>query len=554
MTMKRPLSAFISYRHDDAFAPSSAFVEKVKSALNKAGFETVFEDFGSIQPGEDFEDRIYRGIANCDLFVPLIGAKWLAILQEKVTRREKDILSREVRDAIRLDKEIIPVLVDGAEMPSQKDLPDAIRALHTKNGVQIASNNSVHQIARKFKPAAAQIAQIRKLGSRWCWGYSTAAIVTWLLGAVLTNAVGWWEFGREPWLGMAQVWSGFFIFPIFVLPFTLIALYRPLTVLIEATINAASLGDSLTYFAPVLAGGVFAALGVIVEATPPEAPWTIHPILSGCEGEGQPVLGDLDALKYYDTSRTLQDQPRFKDRFWLKNMCWPDAFFYLVVPPQLNASNGIYETDRQPVQQTFLKVIDWGSPAPYSKTFFAHVPSLLALFFPLAVGIVMAIFYVTVKIRSPYNTELRIPVEDSYFCLTYAFVTMMIWIPFRMNTTYVKHIYFGCDNTNPCAPGLLDYSKDLILFIMLLLAYVYLTAGLFYKYRRWVMGFLGAAAVVLIISIAIAVVWFNQRIAPLTEQWPFYVGISIVVITMLLALWLQFDPAIVRLKDFKKGD
>jgi cation transport ATPase len=166
----------------------------------------------------------------------------------------------------------------------------------------------------------------------------------------------------------------------------------------------------------------------------------------------------------------------------------------------------------------------------------------------------MAILYVTVKIRSPDDTELKVPTEDSYLCLTYAFVTMMVWIPFRMNTVYVKQIYFECTDPEQCIVPVADYYKDVLFLIILLIAYLFLTAGLLYKYRRWALGFLGTAAVALIVSVAIMVVWFNQLIAPLTEEWSAYVEVSIIVMLMLLALWLQFDPSIVRFNDFRKED
>jgi hypothetical protein len=59
--------------------------------------------------------------------------------------------------------------VDGAKMPSEEDLADAIRPLHYKKGIEIGSNNSVAQIAQEFVAASQQIASIRKLGSK-CGG------------------------------------------------------------------------------------------------------------------------------------------------------------------------------------------------------------------------------------------------------------------------------------------------------------------------------------------------------------------------------------------------
>jgi hypothetical protein len=211
---RRPLSAFISYRRNDAFMQAEAavqtIIEKIQEALNETGFKMVFLDVKLIDGGEDFENRIHAGISGCDLFVPLIGTNWITILTEKQAEEERDILLREIEDALRLDKEILPILIDGATMPAEGKLPESIRRLHRKEARKIASGQSIESIAHEFDPVAERIARIRKLGDAWCRGYSACAIALWLLSAVLTNVVGVWEFHGRPW-------SGLFIWPIFVL-------------------------------------------------------------------------------------------------------------------------------------------------------------------------------------------------------------------------------------------------------------------------------------------------------------------------------------------------
>jgi hypothetical protein len=227
--MKRSLRAFVSYRHADAFAEGGVsgknFILNVETALVKAGFADVFVDIGDIQPGENFENRIHKAIGNCDLFVPLIRTEWLAILHTKLARSEPDILLQEIYDAIRLDKEIIPVLVDNAEMPDVLDLPESIQPLHYKNGIEINSDQLSEEIASKFAAASEQIGNIRRLGPKWFWGYPIFASLSWVLSALVPNFVGSMEFGRA-WPHLAMSWSGLFIWPIFVLPFTLLALCR----------------------------------------------------------------------------------------------------------------------------------------------------------------------------------------------------------------------------------------------------------------------------------------------------------------------------------------
>ena len=124
----------------------------------------------------------------------------------------------------------------------------------------------------------------------------------------------------------------------------------------------------------------------------------------------------------------------------------------------------------------------------------------------------MAVFYVTVRIRRPDNTILKLPSEDAYLCLTYAFVIFMVWVPFRMNTIYFKHLYY-CADLRQCSLSADHYLYDIILGIMLSIAYLYLTIGLLIQYRRTALSLLGTAFILLIIVSAFAV----ARFAP---NWP----------------------------------
>jgi hypothetical protein len=149
----------------------------------------------------------------------------------------------------------------------------------------------------------------------------------------------------------------------------------------------------------------------------------------------------------------------------------------------------------------------------------------------------VTVVYSIVKIRRADDTELTIPREDLYLCLTYAFVTMMIWIPFRLNTVYMKHLYcVGADN---CTTDFSFYYKDIFVFIVLFITFVFLITSLVYKNRRMSQGILGGAAVLAVVAIVVFVLVYRQTVSVLTEYWQFYTDISIVVIVVLFALWQQ---------------
>ena len=59
------------------------FLHKLKTALQRNGFEEVFVDTDphtGIDVGDDFEARIYQAVVDCDLFLAVIGKEWIEIL------------------------------------------------------------------------------------------------------------------------------------------------------------------------------------------------------------------------------------------------------------------------------------------------------------------------------------------------------------------------------------------------------------------------------------------------------------------------------------------
>jgi hypothetical protein len=162
--------------------------------------------------------------------------------------------------------------------------------------------------------------------------------------------------------------------------------------------------------------------------------------------------------------------------------------------------------------------------------------------------VILSIFYVTVKIRTRDGRVLSLPSEDAYLCLTYAFVTLMMWIPFRMNTVYIKKIYFCPDLLN-CEFHLGNYQNDIVLGIMFFIGYVYLTIGLLRKFQRQALALLGGFAVGATVATAIAVILYKEDVARWAETWQFYIRVMIVVLTLLFALWIRFNPRNVHDKD-----
>jgi hypothetical protein len=89
----------------------------------------------------DYAQRIEAAIGACDAVVVLIGRDWLEVQGPDGRRRlddPDDVLRREITAALARDILIIPVLVEGATMPSEHTLPSDIAPLARRNGLELS--------------------------------------------------------------------------------------------------------------------------------------------------------------------------------------------------------------------------------------------------------------------------------------------------------------------------------------------------------------------------------------------------------------------------------
>jgi hypothetical protein len=104
--------------------------------------ERVFKDVDSIEPGEDFVERITAAVASCDVLLALIGPQWLTITDENGQRRldnPRDYVRLEIETALKRKIRVIPILVSPAMMPREDQLPETLASLTRRNAVEINS-------------------------------------------------------------------------------------------------------------------------------------------------------------------------------------------------------------------------------------------------------------------------------------------------------------------------------------------------------------------------------------------------------------------------------
>ena len=127
---------FISYRHADIAAAVNAY--HIESHLRAVADEgQIFLDADAAQPGKDFARDIEGSLRQSKAFVAVIGEKWAILTDERRRTGAEDWVVREIARALGHDLLIIPVLVDGAHMPSPAVLPESIAPFATRLPVEL---------------------------------------------------------------------------------------------------------------------------------------------------------------------------------------------------------------------------------------------------------------------------------------------------------------------------------------------------------------------------------------------------------------------------------
>jgi CHASE2 domain-containing sensor protein len=125
---------FISYRRDQSSWPA----QSIKAALKERfGDATVFMDMESIHAGQDWQAKIREAIRSCSTMLVLIGPYWLGATTVRGSRRiddPDDWVRREVEEGLNAPGvSVIPILLDGARIPEEEDLPPSLADLTRRN-------------------------------------------------------------------------------------------------------------------------------------------------------------------------------------------------------------------------------------------------------------------------------------------------------------------------------------------------------------------------------------------------------------------------------------
>lgn len=141
----RSSNIFISYRRQDNPDITGRIYDRLTNHYTK---ERVFFDVDSVPIGVDFRHYIDEKVGQCEVLITIIGNSWLDCKDTEGNRRidnPTDFVRLEIESALKRGIPVIPLLIHGAGMPKESDLPGALKDLTYRNALTIRTDPDFHK-------------------------------------------------------------------------------------------------------------------------------------------------------------------------------------------------------------------------------------------------------------------------------------------------------------------------------------------------------------------------------------------------------------------------
>ncbi|MCG6875228.1 MAG: toll/interleukin-1 receptor domain-containing protein [Betaproteobacteria bacterium] len=197
---------FLNYRRADTAGHAGRLTDLLDARFGRG---TVFRDVESIDGGTDFVQAIQRAVGSARLMLVLIGNTWTTETTHDGTRRlddPDDFVRLEIATALRHGLPVLPVLVEGAQMPTEGELPEDLKPLARVQAVELTEARWQYDTGR-LVDAIARIAPVeprRRRGERVSRG------IRYLLAAALVAAAiggAWYVLGPSSAASLEGVWN-----------------------------------------------------------------------------------------------------------------------------------------------------------------------------------------------------------------------------------------------------------------------------------------------------------------------------------------------------------
>lgn len=148
---------FISYRRSDSQDMTNRIYDRLRAVF---GAEHIFKDVDSLRGGVDFRTAIGQALDQSEVLLVVIGPTWVQATDQIGVLRlndPRDFVRQEIEGALsRGTVCILPVLVNGAKMPGEAQLPSSLAQLAYQHARPVDSGiNFHHDMERVIKDISA---------------------------------------------------------------------------------------------------------------------------------------------------------------------------------------------------------------------------------------------------------------------------------------------------------------------------------------------------------------------------------------------------------------
>jgi hypothetical protein len=150
---------FISYRREDAAGHAGRVHDRLAKEL---GASLLFMDVDDIPLGVNFVKALHEEVSKCSVLLAVIGPDWLNVPDRNGPRRldnPNDFVRVEIAAALQRAIPVIPILLEGATVPSADQLPKDLQELSLRNGINVRDSSfhdDMDRLIRKLSLKSAE--------------------------------------------------------------------------------------------------------------------------------------------------------------------------------------------------------------------------------------------------------------------------------------------------------------------------------------------------------------------------------------------------------------
>src|SRR5512139_562357 len=147
----------LSYRREDSAGVTGRIFDRLSQEF---GTDRVFMDIDSMPAGVDFHDHLQQILADCGALLVVVGKSWRSQRKGQPARimDPDDWVRIEVETALDRGIPVVPLLIDGASLPTREQLPESLWPLLRRNALPVDSGRDFHaQLTRLVRDLHLQV-------------------------------------------------------------------------------------------------------------------------------------------------------------------------------------------------------------------------------------------------------------------------------------------------------------------------------------------------------------------------------------------------------------